>query len=503
MDKSKYKLPSVELLYNSPSVVLNLSDKKFKRDYLNHLQQTESIVQMLQQLDDEVQVVRIVRLALEVDLILGAKLAGVVKPEFQEQAVGLVASLKVSETCRNYLLRITGYKRAIAFHEDDYPQNKENCEHSTAETSVLEPTSDSVTVDALIEGLLDQSSGVRRAAAIQLGQINAPQALDALIQAVGDEDSIVRACAVCALGNIGDPLAVDALIQVLNSDDSDVRVCAVESLGQIYHPSAVNALIEALQDQDFNVRSYAAITLGQIGDDSVIDNLIRALQDENFEVRENATESLGKIGNLKAVDALVQALKDEMPEVRGGAAGALGQIRDPKAVDVLIQALEDEDYGVRIRAAHALGYISDVVAVPALIHALNYGGISEAAALSLANIGTPLAVDALVQACNGAQGSYIYYDSLYAIAQVTNPLSLDILVEACQHEDFAVRESAAEALGKIGAPQALTHLWEMLITTPDIKVSSVVEAIASIQQRCGYYNYALHKPKKSKSILIK
>ncbi|MDM9381353.1 HEAT repeat domain-containing protein [Chlorogloeopsis sp. ULAP01] len=497
MGKSKDKLPPLELLHNSPSVVLNLSDQKFKQDYLNNLQWTQPIVQMLQELDDEVQVARVVRLALEVDLILGAKLAGVVKQEFKEHTVSLVACLKVPETCRNYLLRITGYKRAIAFHEDDYPQNKENCEHCTAETSVLEPTSDSVTVDALIEGLLDQSSGVRRSAAIQLGQINAPQALDALIQAVGDEDSIVRACAVCALGNIGDPLAVDALIQVLNSDDSDVRVCAVESLGQIYHPSSINALIEALQDQDFNVRSFAAIELGQIGDDSVIDNLIGALQDENFEVRENATESLGKIANPKAVDALIRALKDEMPEVRGGAAGALGQIRDPKAVDVLVQALEDEDYGVRIRAAHALGHIGDVVAVPALINALNYGGISEAAACALATIGTPLAVDALVQACKGEQGSYIYYDSLYAIAQVTNPLSLDILVEACQHEDFAVREIAAEALGKIGAPQALIHLWEMLITTPDIKVSSIVEAIASIQKSCGYYNYTLYKANKS------
>ncbi|MFQ4141830.1 HEAT repeat domain-containing protein [Chlorogloeopsis sp. ULAP02] len=503
MGKSKDKLPPVELLHNSPSVVLNLSDQKFKRDYLNHLQWTEPIVQMLQELDDQVQVARVIRLALEVDLMLGAKLAGVVKQEFQQQTVSLVASLKVPETCRSYLLRITACEQAIASvdemlaKEDDHLQNPEKFKHSTPEISILEPIIDSLNVNALIEALLDQNSGVRRTAAIQLGQISTPQALEALMQAVRDEDSIVRACAVCALGNIGNPLAVDALKQVLNSDRSDIRVCAVESLGQIHHPSAVNALIEALHDQDFSIRSVAAIGLGQIGDDSVIDNLIEALQDENFEVRENATESLGKIGKSKAVDALIQALKDEMPEVRGGAAGALGQIRDPKAVDLLIQALEDEDYGVRIRAAHALGNIDDIVAIPALIHALNSGGISEAAACALANIGTPLAVDALVQACKGEQNSYIFYDSLDAIGQVANPLSLDVLVKACQHEVLAVRESAAQALGKIGAPQALPQLWEMLVTTPGIKVSSVVEAIASIQTSCGYYNYALYKAKKS------
>ena len=54
----------------------HLSDEQLQRDYLNYLQWTEPIAQMLVQLEDEAQALRIVRLALEVDLQLRAKLAG-------------------------------------------------------------------------------------------------------------------------------------------------------------------------------------------------------------------------------------------------------------------------------------------------------------------------------------------------------------------------------------------------------------------------------------------
>jgi hypothetical protein len=52
---------------------------------------------MLELVEDEAQAVRVVELALEVDLQLGARLAGAVKPEWQEQTVGLVARLEVPQ----------------------------------------------------------------------------------------------------------------------------------------------------------------------------------------------------------------------------------------------------------------------------------------------------------------------------------------------------------------------------------------------------------------------
>jgi predicted NACHT family NTPase len=64
---------------------LGLSDDELKRDYLNYLKWTEPLALMLELVEDEAQAVRVVKLALEVDLRLGARLAGAVKPEWQEQ----------------------------------------------------------------------------------------------------------------------------------------------------------------------------------------------------------------------------------------------------------------------------------------------------------------------------------------------------------------------------------------------------------------------------------
>jgi hypothetical protein len=58
-----------------------VSDDELKPEYLNYLKWTEPLALMLELVEDEAQAVRVVRLALEVDLRLGASLAGAVKPE--------------------------------------------------------------------------------------------------------------------------------------------------------------------------------------------------------------------------------------------------------------------------------------------------------------------------------------------------------------------------------------------------------------------------------------
>jgi hypothetical protein len=67
----------------------------FQKEYLNLLKWTEPLAVMLSLLDNEKQAIRIVKLALKVDWLLGARLAGEVKPQFQEATVGLVSDLKV------------------------------------------------------------------------------------------------------------------------------------------------------------------------------------------------------------------------------------------------------------------------------------------------------------------------------------------------------------------------------------------------------------------------
>jgi DNA polymerase III delta prime subunit len=70
-----------------------VEDERLKHFYLNYLKWTEPLGLLLGLLDNEAQALRLVRLGLEVDWFLGARLAGEVKQEFQSQTVKLVNRL--------------------------------------------------------------------------------------------------------------------------------------------------------------------------------------------------------------------------------------------------------------------------------------------------------------------------------------------------------------------------------------------------------------------------
>ena len=60
-----------------------ISEERLKRDYLNYLKWTEPLALMLALVNDETQALQVVKLALNVDFKLGARLAGEVKPDSQ------------------------------------------------------------------------------------------------------------------------------------------------------------------------------------------------------------------------------------------------------------------------------------------------------------------------------------------------------------------------------------------------------------------------------------
>ncbi|MEA5447564.1 NACHT domain-containing protein [Leptolyngbya sp. CCNP1308] len=78
-------------------LLLDLSDDQLKQDYLNLLKWTEPIALMLALISEEDQALRVVKLAMnDVDLILGAKLAGKVKPELQRKTIDWINALNIS-----------------------------------------------------------------------------------------------------------------------------------------------------------------------------------------------------------------------------------------------------------------------------------------------------------------------------------------------------------------------------------------------------------------------
>ncbi len=80
-------------------ILPTLRDEQLKRDYLNHLKWTEPVALMLAMVEEEAQALRVVKLAMNnVDLILGARLAGEVRQEFQSLTVKAILELNDLKT---------------------------------------------------------------------------------------------------------------------------------------------------------------------------------------------------------------------------------------------------------------------------------------------------------------------------------------------------------------------------------------------------------------------
>ncbi|MGK7873149.1 MAG: NACHT domain-containing protein [Xenococcaceae cyanobacterium] len=99
------------LLQRLPS----LRNGELKDDYLNYLKWTEPLILMLALEDRESQAMGVVNLALEVDLKLGARLAGAVSPEFQVQTVSLIDELNIPQPLKVELLGSTRSDEAVSF----------------------------------------------------------------------------------------------------------------------------------------------------------------------------------------------------------------------------------------------------------------------------------------------------------------------------------------------------------------------------------------------------
>jgi len=266
---------------------------------------------------------------LEVDLRLGARLAGAVKYGFQEMTVELlIREIDKRKIPKLYAIELFKESKSV------------------------------FAADSLIANLKDFNSDVRRTAAGTLVKVgNEKYANIIIIYDIKDSVSEVlwEAAAEESLDYIGNEKAVDASIIALDVSVSDVLWKVAETLGNIDNEKAVTPLILALDLSVSNVLwEAAAEPLGKIGNDEAVNALIIALKDSNSDIRREAAWALGKISNDEAVNALIIALKDSDDYVRRKAAEALVNIDNEKAFDALIIALKDSDYNVRRKVAEAL-----------------------------------------------------------------------------------------------------------------------------------------------------
>ncbi|CCI12431.1 putative Deoxyhypusine monooxygenase [Microcystis aeruginosa PCC 9806] len=426
----------------------HLRDEQLKWDYLNYLKWTEPMALLLGLLDNETQAKRVVKLGLEIDLKLGARLAGEVNFKFQKQTVGLVLGLDVPKRFKVELLGLTKSNQVV---------------------------------NELLKALKDSNWFVRRSAAEALAEIGTETAIPGLLKALEDSNKYVRVCAAFALGNISSETAIPGLLKALEDSDEDVSWNAVEALGKIGTETAIPGLLKALEDSDEDVSWNAAFALGKIGSEAAIPELLKALDDSDWYVRRYAAFALGKIGSETAIPGLLKALEDSNEYVRRYAAFALGNIGSETAIPVLLKALEHFDGFVRSDAAEALAKIGSETAIAELLKALEHSDwyVRSDAAEALAKIGSETAIAELLKALEDSNED-VRREAAFALGKIGSETAIAGLLKALEDSDYFVRRKAAEALGYIGSETAIPGLLKALEDSDWYVRSNAAEALGKI-----------------------
>ena len=177
-------------------------------------------------------------------------------------------------------------------------------------------------------------------------------------------------------------------------------------------------------------------------------------------------DALEKIGGEAVVISFLKVLKSASDSnLRRLSAQRLGNLGDETAVKGLLNALEDEDSSVRYHAAKALGKLSSQEIIPELSQLLQ----------------DPNKSNETLEA------------AILALGESHNEEAVPELLKLLKDGDVSIRYDVIKALKEIGSATALDKLQELQKIMDD----NFVYAIASIQERCQYYNYELEEERKA------
>ena len=459
------------------SLLSSLEDEQLKCNFLNLLKWTEPIKLMLSLIEERGQMLRIIRLGLDVDLLLGARLVSAVNDLHKKKSIEYLLTYPLPVKWKHvgwrpwllpsarsmlhlYLLERATSSSAL-FHVQGFLNSSYTNVRSRA-VDALGKIGSEQAVSAITSVLSDKDLEVRLRAVDALSKIGSEQAVSAITSVLSDKHSFVRRKAANALGEIGSEQAVSDLISVLSDKDLEVRLRAVDALGKIGSEQAILALTSTL-NKDLEVRLEAADALDKIGSEQAISALTSALSDKGLDVRLRAADALGRIGSEQAVLVLTSALNGKESDVRWRAARALSKIGSEQAISVLNSALKDKNIDVRWSAADALGKLGSRQAVSALATVLNNrdSTVRLRAADALGKIGGEQAVSALTSVlCD--KDLDMRLRAADALGKIGSKQAVPALTSVLRNNNTDVRLRAADALGKIGGEQAVSALTSVL-----------------------------------------
>ncbi len=297
-----------------------------------------------------------------------------------------------------------------------------------------------VLLPVIFKGDATARRGVVRALVVQPD----PRMVDLLRKALEDEDPIVRRTAIRAMGGLGGNTPVNALADVVAAPPSEnekgepdysAQYAALTALGNAGTDKAVTVLrrtiLRGTETADLEIHALFAVAPHATRAD--IPWAAKRLLSDNPMMRAAAAGVLGEIGNPAAQAALIRASDDPVPLVRATVVKALGQLQTLYAAKHLATMLDDPSPMVRTVVIWGLGHSRYEAAVPAL---------AALAVTPVSPVDAPTCMDCLYERPEPA--------AVIALGRIGGPDAVAALIEVLGNPSWVNRAIAAEALALEG-----------------------------------------------------
>jgi HEAT repeat protein len=233
------------------SLLPQISDRDLQSNYLNHLDRTDEVASLLAQIEDKDLALRIITLALEVDLILGSKLTSSATPDIQAIIVEKIDRLDVPIALKLELWHQTKSKAALPHLQSIFflKLHYQDAGYNLTESSIT----------AIID--IDPELAI-------------------ILLRESQYDSRFSAMAALLLAKIAPSEAIEPLAGLLDKpyfNSSDGNHLAMQSLGEIGTDKAINKIREFLEDRCHWSESAYIHGLGIIAEPAMIDHLVYLL----------------------------------------------------------------------------------------------------------------------------------------------------------------------------------------------------------------------------------
>ena len=169
---------------------------------------------------------------------------------------------------------------------------------AVAATERLGQTQSALTVDELLECLVDPRFHVRSEAIVSIARMRPhPRLTDALVRLLNGNEVALSVAAAWALGRIRDPRALEPLRHALDSPYRSIRTHAIRALGAMGDAESVPHLLASLPlETDLGLCMAYASALGNLGVTEAIPQILKLLETmENEGARTELALDLARI----------------------------------------------------------------------------------------------------------------------------------------------------------------------------------------------------------------